>query len=89
MTEPIITLKPFGIKLIWYDLHHNLLTILELHNIYIEYQCRAGYCGLCRIRLLQGMIKYRTQPITFLRPGEILPCLCYACSNIEIEMHCQ
>ncbi|VFP80217.1 class I ribonucleotide reductase maintenance protein YfaE [Candidatus Erwinia haradaeae] len=86
MQETIITLNPSGIKLIWCDLHHNLLTTLELHHIYSAYQCRAGYCGLCRIRLLRGLVKYRTQPLTFVRSGEILPCICHVCSNIEIAI---
>ena len=26
----------------------SLLAALESHNIDVEYQCRAGYCGSCR-----------------------------------------
>jgi len=63
-----------------------LLEILELHNIKIEYQCRQGYCGFCKIYLKRGNIYYpkRCKPIAFLQPGEICTCCCYLKSNIEI-----
>ena len=31
-----------------------LLAALESHNINVEYQCREGYCGSCRTRLVSG-----------------------------------
>ena len=33
----------------------SLLAALESHNIDVEYQCREGYCGSCRTRLVSGV----------------------------------
>ncbi|MGL4213250.1 MAG: 2Fe-2S iron-sulfur cluster-binding protein, partial [Morganella morganii] len=30
--------------------HYNLLNTLE-QSVPVEYQCREGYCGACRVRL--------------------------------------
>ena len=66
--------------------HPSLLAALESHNIDVEYQCRAGYCGSCRTRLVSGQVDWLTEPLAFIQPGEILPCCCRAKGDIEIEM---
>ncbi len=33
--------------------HNNLLNTLE-QSVPVEYQCREGYCGACRVRLKRG-----------------------------------
>ena len=63
----------------------SLLAALESHNINVEYQCREGYCGSCRTRLVSGQVDWLTEPLAFIQPGEILPC-CRAKGDIEIEM---
>jgi ferredoxin len=52
----------------------------------VEYQCREGYCGSCRTRLVSGQVDWLTEPLAFIQPGEILPCCCRAKGDIEIEM---
>lgn len=63
----------------------NLLETLERHQVQIEYQCRSGYCGSCRLRLLKGEVCYSQQPLAFIQPNEILPCCCQPLGDIEIE----
>lgn len=65
-----------------------LLEILESHNIKIDYQCRQGYCGSCKIDLIKGTVitSLKSQPIVYLNPGEILPCCCKIKENIEIKI---
>ncbi|KNB35839.1 2Fe-2S ferredoxin [Salmonella enterica subsp. enterica serovar Infantis] len=63
-----------------------LLAALESHNVEVEYQCREGYCGSCRTRLVAGQVDWITEPLAFIQPGEILPCCCRAKGDIEIEM---
>jgi ferredoxin len=52
----------------------------------VEYQCREGYCGSCRLRLVSARLTGFTEPLAFVQPGEILPCCCRAKGDIEIEM---
>ncbi|PHM63661.1 class I ribonucleotide reductase maintenance protein YfaE [Xenorhabdus ishibashii] len=67
-------------------LHDNLLEALEHGKIQPEYQCRQGYCGSCRVRLVKGKVGYPCKPLAFVNEGEILPCSCYPLTDIEIEL---
>ena len=81
-----VTLRLTGSQLQCDDEHPSLLIALESHQVAVEYQCREGYCGSCRTRLLTGQVTWLTEPLAFIQPGEILPCCCKAQGDIEIEM---
>lgn len=63
-----------------------LLESLELENIEVHYHCREGFCGACRSKLLNGKVKYLTDPLAFIDDDEILPCCCQAVEDIEIRL---
>lgn len=63
-----------------------LLSILEKNKVYIEFQCREGFCGTCRVDLLKGKIEYIKSPIAFLHSKEILTCICIPKSDIELKI---
>ncbi|MCM2680841.1 class I ribonucleotide reductase maintenance protein YfaE [Echinimonas agarilytica] len=65
--------------------HDSLLQALEEHGVDVHYECRAGFCGSCRTSILDGSVKYSTQPIAFFRQGEILPCCCVPTSDITLD----
>lgn len=78
-----VTLRITGTQLLCQM--NTLLAALESHNVAVEYQCREGYCGSCRTRLVAGRgLDCRT--VSFYSAGEILPCCCRAKGDIEIEM---
>lgn len=79
-------LRSSGTRLECTDEHTNLLTLLEAHNLCVEFQCREGYCGSCRMRLLKGEVHYPQTPLAFVQQDEILPCCCKAKGEIEIEL---
>ncbi|MGL5966817.1 MAG: class I ribonucleotide reductase maintenance protein YfaE [Kluyvera sp.] len=81
-----VILRLSGTRLQCQDEHPSLLAALESHNVCVEYQCREGYCGSCRTRLVSGQVDWLTQPLAFIQPDEILPCCCRAKGDIEIEM---
>ncbi|GAA0494046.1 class I ribonucleotide reductase maintenance protein YfaE [Tatumella punctata] len=64
----------------------DLLTALEAHQLPVEYQCREGYCGSCRVRLRKGQVCYRSKPLAFVGQGEILPCCCRPVGDIELDL---
>lgn len=86
MASSLVILRTSGAQLQCSDEHPSLLAALESHNLCVEYQCREGYCGSCRTRLLKGEVCYAAKPLAFLQEGEILPCCCTAKGDIEIEM---
>ncbi|QCI22057.1 class I ribonucleotide reductase maintenance protein YfaE [Buchnera aphidicola] len=75
-------------KIILYKKNISLLSILELNNINIAYQCRSGYCGICRIELIKGKILYSIkQPMAaLLRKKDIFSCCCKPYGNIIIKI---
>lgn len=64
----------------------NLLDALRSEGFDLPFQCRAGYCGRCRVQLCQGEVRYRQQPLAWLNPGEILPCCCTASSDLTLQL---
>lgn len=69
--------------------HETLLEGLERTGHKVDYQCRSGYCGLCRTKLLSGSVSYAELPMAFMLPDDILPCCCQVNENIRIsaKMH--
>lgn len=66
-----------------------LLAALERTGHQVEYQCRHGYCGACRLTLASGgaeALFYPEPPLASLRPGELLPCCCTARGDIELQL---
>ncbi|XBS68608.1 class I ribonucleotide reductase maintenance protein YfaE [Acerihabitans sp. KWT182] len=81
-----ITLRHLQTQLQCESGHRSLLEAFEANRIDVEFQCRSGYCGACRMRLLQGRVKYVQSPLACIRPGDILPCCCLPAGDIELEL---
>lgn len=62
-----------------------LLEGLERTGHEVEYQCRSGYCGSCRLRILEGRVHYHSQPLAFIGANEILPCCCTVFEPIRLD----
>lgn len=50
----------------------------------VNYQCKAGYCGSCRVKLKEGEVEYHEEPLALVNEGEILPCCCTAKGDIRL-----
>lgn len=86
MSAATITLRSSGAQLACTEQHPSLLDALESHRINVEYQCRSGYCGACRLRLLKGKVAYRQTPLAFIHQDEILPCCCLPLEDVELDL---
>jgi len=51
----------------------------------VEYQCLAGYCGVCRLPLIEGRVTYAQAPLAYLHPGEVLACCCQVHEPISVD----
>lgn len=65
---------------------YSLLELLEKNKIKIHYQCRSGYCGVCKILLLKGCVNYQKEPLACIYNNEILPCCCIPTEDLELEL---
>lgn len=63
-----------------------LLEGLERTGHKVEYQCRSGYCGACRVTLRSGSVDYINIPLAYLRQDEILPCCCRALEPLVVKV---
>jgi ferredoxin len=70
----------------YYQYEPSLLDSLEAQNIQAPYNCRSGYCGCCKVKLLQGEVRYIDEAMVDLKDEEILTCICVPKTHIEIEL---
>ena len=69
------------------DIKQSLLECLESADIEVHYHCRDGFCGACRVTLVEGDIFYPDgEPLAYIGEGEILACCCLPISDITLEI---
>lgn len=61
-----------------------LLATLEAHLRAPASECRSGSCGQCRMRLLDGRVRWLLAPELKSDDGEILPCVCVPEGDIRL-----
>ncbi len=62
-----------------------LLECLESADVEVHYHCRDGFCGACRVTLVEGEINYpQGEPLAFVGDKEILPCCCTPVTDITL-----
>ena len=68
----------------------SLLSALERQGHRVEYQCRQGYCGACRLPLADAS---QPQALTYLRPplawheeNEVLTCCAHASTPVCLKL---
>lgn len=69
------------------DPSETLLEGLERTGHQVEYQCRSGYCGACRVTLRAGSVNYNNTPLAYVRQDEILPCCSHAAEPLVVKVH--
>ncbi|WP_372835951.1 class I ribonucleotide reductase maintenance protein YfaE [Pontibacterium sp.] len=70
----------------YYQYEFSLLDSLEAQEIDAPYSCRGGYCGCCKVRLLDGEVTQVQDALFDLQGDEILTCCCIPKTHIEIEI---
>ncbi|NRP36409.1 NADH oxidoreductase hcr [Marinobacterium sp. xm-d-579] len=70
----------------YYQYEFSLLDALEAQQIPAPYNCRGGYCGCCKVRLLDGEVEPVQDALVDCAEGEVLTCCCRPKGHIEIEI---
>lgn len=68
------------------EVNTSLLDSLEKNNVQVEYQCREGYCGSCRCKLISGEVEWVKDPLAFMGKDDILPCCVKPKGDIEVDL---
>jgi uncharacterized protein len=59
----------------WRGEASSLLELAEAHGLTPDFSCRAGVCGTCACRLLEGEVSYDVEPTAAVTPGSVLICI--------------
>ena len=71
--------------LVWDGQDANLLDFTDRHGLAIDSGCRAGSCGTCETRLINGTVHYDHQPDHDIAPGHCLLCVGRPTSALVLE----
>ena len=83
MTKQTVTINQHIV--IDYKSEFSLLDCMEDHQIHVDYNCRGGYCGLCKLHLTTGQVIWVQDSLVTLEQDEILACSCVPNGDIAIE----
>ncbi|MDC0534572.1 2Fe-2S iron-sulfur cluster-binding protein [Francisellaceae bacterium] len=64
---------------------NNVLENILLDKKEIRFQCKNGFCGNCRCKLISGEICYQKPKIGNTQSDEILVCIAKALDNLVLE----
>lgn len=66
--------------------HKTILESLEYKGVSIPSQCRSGYCGACRTKLVRGSVHYIESPLAAISEDEFLPCCTVPKTDLLVEL---
>lgn len=65
----------------------SLLELAEANGLQPPFSCRAGVCGTCSTRVINGDVVYLTPPTATVEPGSALICIARPASDtLELEL---
>ena len=62
-----------------------ILEVLEKNGMKMNYQCREGFCGVCRCKIISGKFNYKYEPLAMAKEDEIFICIAKALSDIKLS----
>lgn len=79
---PVVSTAAFEVRfarsartMVWDGRDANLLAFAERHAVVVDSGCRAGSCGACETRLIDGQVAYAEPPDHDIAPGHCLLCV--------------
>ncbi|MEZ9821910.1 class I ribonucleotide reductase maintenance protein YfaE [Shewanella sp. 10N.286.45.A1] len=82
---PIVSLQGQPV-LLFNQQHLTLLEALEQKKVSTFSECRNGFCGQCKTKVISGSVSYITEPLVTLEADECLPCCCVPSSDINLDL---
>lgn len=69
----------------WTGAEPSLLDLAEQNGVPLEFGCRAGSCGQCRVMIAAGRVAHAKQPGVQLVDGECLACIAQPQEDLVVE----
>ena len=79
-----ITFSESGRQYRWIATKESLLDFIESRGIEVDCLCRAGECGSCRTRILEGEVEYHREPA--INPGRGFCLLCVSTPKTDLVL---
>lgn len=73
--EATVTFARSNRTVTWEGETSSLLAFAEAQGLSPDFSCRAGVCGTCECRLLEGEVSYEVEPTASVAPGSVLICI--------------
>jgi uncharacterized protein len=64
-----------GRTLAWEPEHDSILEFAEANDLNPDYSCRAGICGTCMCKILEGEVDYQEEPTAAIAESSVLICI--------------
>jgi uncharacterized protein len=61
-----------GRALTWESEHDSILELAEANDLNPDYSCRAGICGTCMCKILEGEVDYQEEPTAAIADDSVL-----------------
>jgi ferredoxin-NADP reductase len=74
-----------GVEARWTGAESSLLELAEQSGVQLDYGCRAGSCGQCRVMIAAGRVVHAKQPGVQLVDGECLACIARPEGDVVVE----
>ncbi len=62
-----------------------ILESVEKAGISVHYECRSGFCGACKCKIISGDYEYIKETIAYLSDDEILICSSVPLTDIVLK----
>jgi len=82
---PIVSLQGQPV-LLFNQPQWTLLEALEQKKVSTFSECRNGFCGQCKTKLISGSVRYLIEPLVELDANECLPCCCVPETDINLDL---
>lgn len=82
---PIVSLQGQPV-LLFNQQQQTLLEALEQKRVSTFSECRSGFCGQCKTKVISGSVSYITEPLVSLEADECLPCCCVPETDIDLDL---
>lgn len=70
-----VRFSPLSDPVVWDGEHNSLLELAEAAGVPVGSGCRAGNCGACRVRVVEGKVAELRKPGMVTQPDECLACI--------------
>ena len=85
-TGPRVSFTRSGLTVPWDSRYGSLLEFAEACDVPVKWSCRMGVCHMCECGLIDGSIKYSSEPLDRPAEGNVLICCSTPRAAIELDL---